>query len=161
MYFLPTDQQLRMNYCKALYAVCSVLPTNYSINSLLYLAFLAYTVHTRVLRVYSTFLWNGTGKMLWKGTGKQRYGTGEETQSNGMGQVKKHYRTERPVRSVSVQRPLNRRSHPVFIERAPHSTDRTGEILKHAVGRKSCATSQIIIHVMCKHTTYTGRFVYM
>ena len=36
----------RTNYPKALCAVHSVLPTNYGVNSLHYLAYSAYTVHT-------------------------------------------------------------------------------------------------------------------
>ena len=73
-----------MNYCKALYAVCSVLPTNHGMNSLRYLAFLAYTVHARALHVTGIqYVFVKQNRKNWEKNTTEQNRTGEETQQNG------------------------------------------------------------------------------
>ena len=130
-FFLQTVEQLRTNYCNALCAVHSVLATNYGVNLLCYLALLVYTIHARVLHVMDIqYMFVKRNRKNWEKNATERNGRRNITEWNGTREETLQNRTAGSfsIHSTPVRLSFNSRSHPLFIEWASHSTDRTGEL---------------------------------
>ena len=78
---------VKTTYCKASFAVCSILPTSYSVNLLCYVAFwlVLYKLVCNTERVYSTctlYVKRNGGKWYGKELGKEQYVTERNRKRN-------------------------------------------------------------------------------